>query len=156
MRTLSTLLAVTVLFASTLPAAALAQARSEADIAKDEIWALEQSIYAGRAKGDMSNYVNNTSPDYLSWPPTSEKPMGFDVLSASAKKVTTSKEKLTMEFTGFALHGDTAVIYYRTHRTMRADGTPSDDRFHTTHTWVRDNGKWKVFGGMARPMQMKP
>ena len=56
-----------------------------------------------------------------------------------------------MSFVDLAFHGDTAVIYYTTFRTQRADGSPARYHFETTHTWVKENGKWHVLGGMARP-----
>ena len=142
-------LAGVAVLAFALPAAAQPAATS----AKDEIWALEQAIYAGRASGDMSAYIDHTSPDYLSWPPTSTKPMGpADLKAGAATMRRDSQEKLVMEFMGFSQHGDTAIIYYKTHRTRRVDGTPSDDHFETTHTWLREGGKWQVFGGLARQM----
>src|SRR3546814_20764037 len=66
------------------------------------------------------------------------------------------QERLQMTLAGFAMNGDTAGIYYNTHRTRRSDGTPADDRFEVTHTWVREDGVWKVFGGMARAMPPRP
>src|SRR3546814_16554712 len=66
------------------------------------------------------------------------------------------QERLQMTLAGFAMNGDTAVIYYNTHRTRRSDGTPADDRFEVTHNWVREDGVWKVFGGMARAMTPRP
>ncbi|HZV09831.1 MAG TPA: hypothetical protein VFF94_08720, partial [Novosphingobium sp.] len=53
-----------------LPATpASAQTKAEIDTARDTIWTLEQSIYAGRAKGDLRSYANNLAKNYLSWPP---------------------------------------------------------------------------------------
>jgi ketosteroid isomerase-like protein len=121
--------------------------------AQAEIWALEQAIYAGRANGDLTAYIDHTAPDYLSWPPTMKKPMRMDVLQHSAATMhPKAHEVLTMQFVDFSLHGNVAVIYYTTHRTQRSDGTASDDHFETTHTWVRENGKWMVLAGMARPV----
>lgn len=123
---------------------------AEIEKARTEIWALEQSIYAGRARGDLSSYANNLAQGYLSWPPVSARPLGAGTLKATAANTHTSQEKLDMTFVDFSMNGDTAVIYYNTHRTRRADGTPCDDHFDTTHTWVREDGKWHVFAGMAR------
>ena len=36
---------------------------------EDLLWSYEQSIYAGRASGDLSFYVNHADPDYAGWPP---------------------------------------------------------------------------------------
>lgn len=116
-----------------------------------EIWAKEQAIYAARGRGDIGVYLSNTATDYLAWPPLRAKPEGNEGLNKTGRELQgKNQEKLAMNITGFAVNGDTAVIYYDTHRTRRSDGTPADDRFEVTHTWVRENGAWKVFGGMAR------
>ena len=119
--------------------------------AQAEIWAKEQQIYAARGKGDISVYQANAATDYLAWPPLRATPEGNDGLSKTGRELAgKNQEMLAMHLTGFALNGTTAVIYYDTHRTRRSDGTPADDRFEVTHTWVREGGTWKVFGGMAR------
>jgi hypothetical protein len=127
-----------------------AQTAAEMETARTQIWTLEQSIYAGRAKGDLTAYADNLAKGYLAWPPVSDKPLATSNLRASAAKSYASQEKLDMTFVDFSMNGDTAVIYYTTHRTRRADGTPCDDHFQTTHTWLREQGKWHVFAGMAR------
>jgi ketosteroid isomerase-like protein len=134
-----------------IPSISSAAAPPTDQAAKDEIWALEQSIYTGRQTGDFSAYINNTAPGYVSWPPGMAAPMRIDVLKA-IKPPPAGREKLTMEFVDFSRRGDVAIIYYKTHRTQLVDGTPVDERFHVTHTWIHENGKWMVFGGMARPI----
>lgn len=119
--------------------------------AQAEIWAKEQEIYAARGRGDISVYMNNTATDYLAWPPLRATPEGNAGLTKTGQELKgKNQEQLAMNLTGFALNGTTAVIYYDTHRTRRSDGTPADDRFEVAHTWVREGGTWKVFGGMAR------
>lgn len=129
--------------------AASAQTAEEVKAAEVEIWALEQSIYLGRQQGDMTNYRNNVAEGYLAWPPVTAAPMRSNNLGPAGSRGP-ANERLTMTFRDFSMNGDVAVIYYNTHRTQRADGTPADDHFDTTHTWVRRDGRWLVFGGMAR------
>jgi hypothetical protein len=151
-----TLIAGSLLFPALLcAAAASAQTAEEKKQSQDTIWTMEQSIYAGRAKADMSNYQNNTAENYLSWPPQLAKPMGRSKLKNPAPKVS-GKEKLDMEFMDFTQQDNTAIIYYQTHRTMLMDGTPVDERFQVTHTWIKVDGKWQVLGGMARPVASPP
>ena len=71
---------------SAAPAAAPMSA--EVTKAKDEIWAKELAIYAGRAKGDVTYYYNNTSADFLAWTYGTPKPFRNDNL---AKARTTMK-----------------------------------------------------------------
>lgn len=130
---------------------AAAQANSTSDGIRSQIWQLEQSIYAGRSNGDSSNYLRNASPDYVSWPPTAERPLNLAKLKATNAGVPlSSRERVTLEFIDIAIHRDTAVIYYTIHRTQHFDGSPANEIFEISHTWVRDGGKWHVLGGMAR------
>jgi hypothetical protein len=115
-----------------------------------QIWSKEQAIYAGRGRGDLEPYITNTSKLYVSWPPTVAAPMNYAQLNMSKPKPGYDHEQLTMTLMDFALSGDTAIIYYRTHMTMRADGTPTDLTYNVTHTWTREDGVWRVLGGMAR------
>lgn len=130
-----------------IPPPATAQTVKEVDAAKREIWTKEQTIYEGRSRGDLSNYRNNIAPKYLSWPPQMPGPIDAGNFS---DKVVPSQEKLTMELRGFSMNGDTAVIYYATHMTQNAAGKPVDLHYQVTHSWIRRDGKWLVFAGMAR------
>jgi ketosteroid isomerase-like protein len=121
------------------------------EAAKADIWAQEQAIYKGRSQGDLGAYQRSLAGGYLAWPPHKPAPAGADGLRQTAKSMQgASGERLTMTLVDFALNGDTAIIYYSNHRTALPDGTPVDQVYETTHTWVRQDGVWKVLGGMAR------
>jgi len=130
---------------------ALAQSADEVTKTRDQIWAKELAIYAGRAKGDTSYYYENSSVDYLAWVYGTPKPFRRDSLAASrATMRNQDKEKITTEFKDFSLHGDTAIIYYVNHRTMKPDGTAVDQFFDNIHVWVLEGGTWKVLASMSR------
>jgi hypothetical protein len=130
-------------------APAMAQTAEEIEAARNEIWAMELSIYAGREQGDMSNYRNNVAEGYMAWPPVTAAPMRASNLGRDGDRGS-DQELIRLTFQDFSMNGDTAVIYYKSHRTRRADGTPSDDHFDVTHTWLKRDGRWGVFAGMAR------
>lgn len=145
--TLSTLAAALVIAATAQPAAAQ-QTKAEAQA---EIWTKEQSIYKARGQGNLKPYIDNVATDYLAWPPFAAVPTGVGALDkAQTKMAVENKELLKMEFVSFAMNGDAAIIYYNTHRTRLPNGAPADERFEVTHSWVRQDGQWKVYGGMAR------
>ncbi len=119
--------------------------------AKTAVWAQELAIYSARAKGDLHFYISQLAEGYLGWPPQRPAPIGREGLTADAVAMESQgREKLAMEMTDFTLNGDTAVIYYTTHRTALPDGTPTDEKFQTIHVWLFRDGGWKIFGGMAR------
>lgn len=133
--------------AQSVPAAATE--RFEA--VQKELWAKELAIYEGRSRGDLSLYLASIADNYIAWPPFNDVPKGEDGLKDTGRKMQgKTQEVLKMTYLDLALNGDTAVIYYKTHRTRMADGKPADQHYEVTHTWVRQNGTWKVLGGMAR------
>jgi ketosteroid isomerase-like protein len=129
-------------------AAAPAMTKAEVQAA---IWAKEQAIYAARGRGDMQPYKASIARDYAAWPPFRDTPAGPQNLDAVQQAmIKDNKELLTMNFVSFVMNGDAAVIYYRTHRTRLPNGATVDERFEVTHSWVLQDGTWKVMGGMAR------
>lgn len=118
---------------------------------RDEIWARELAIYAGRGAGDLRPYLQALASDYRAWPPFRERPAGAEGLQDLAVRMRgQDQEELEMTLLAFSLNGDTASVYYETHRTRRADGSPADDHYEVVHVWVREAGDWRVFAGMAR------
>jgi hypothetical protein len=136
---------------------ALAQAQSPAkapdyEETKATLWALEQSIYAGRAKGTMAAYAANQSPYYRAWPvgwgPPPPKPV------PGAPPLNGAHEQLQMTFVDMAYNGHTAVMMYKDHRTRLPDGTPVDQYFEVTHIWSKEDGQWRLLA--ARPQAVQP
>ncbi|MFN3817823.1 nuclear transport factor 2 family protein [Blastomonas sp.] len=124
---------------------------AEFEAVREELWTKELSIYEGRSRGDLSLYLASTADNYIAWPPFNDVPKGNDGLKETGRKMAgKTQEVLKMTYLDLALNGDTAVIYYKTHRTRLADGSPADQHYEVTHTWVRQDGSWKVLGGMAR------
>jgi ketosteroid isomerase-like protein len=118
---------------------------------RDEIWALELAIYRGRGLGNLQPYLDALASDYQAWPPFRDAPAGAAGLEDLAERMRgQDQEELEMTFLDFSLNGDTAAIYYRTHRTRKADGSPADDHYEVIHVWVKEDGVWRVFAGMAR------
>ena len=130
---------------------AAAQTEAESAAARDQIWAKEQEIYKRRGQGDLSYYVANASDRYMGWPPGSKVPADLSRLKEMAgAMVGLNQERLEMELADFTLSGDTAVIYYHTHRTVMPDGTPTDQRYAICHVWTREEGEWRLIGALGR------
>ncbi|MGY8962683.1 MAG: hypothetical protein ACKVKT_03910, partial [Rhodospirillales bacterium] len=51
-----------------------AQSAREYEEAKKIVWAKEQAIYKARAKTGLDYYIENSSPNYVGWPPGTPKP----------------------------------------------------------------------------------
>ncbi len=116
---------------------------------KDQIWAKELQIYAGRAKGSVTYYRDNASPDFLAWTYGTPKPFRVDNFNLAGKKME-DHEKIENVFKDISVHGDTVILYYVNHRTMMPDGTAVDQTFDNIHVWTRDGNDWKVLASMSR------
>jgi hypothetical protein len=133
------------------PSLACGQAPTDEEAAKNTIWQKELAIYKGRGEGDLSIYLNSTSNQYVGWPPGAKIPADLLGLRKMAKSVSgLNQERLTMELADFTLSGDTAVIYYHTHRTTLPNGEPTDQRYAICHVWVREQGEWRLIGAHGR------
>ena len=127
------------------------QSQSDIDQARDEIWALEQSIYASRGEGNFQPYIDGASDYYIAPFPTGGWTPGKDGLRRTGERLKgNSNEKLDMNFKAFTLHGDTAVIYYLNNRTVRPDGEAVDEWYEVMHVWARDGEGWTLMASMPR------
>ncbi len=151
------------LLAATWPAGSVALSEIPAaqmpdyEQTRTELWTLEQSIYAMRAKGSMGVIIDNKSAYMTGWPVISQA-----LNSKAIKKPFTQirgpgslkgdKEHTELFFGDMAYDGHTAVMMYKTHKTMMSDGTPADDYFEVTHVWSKENGKWRLLSGRPQPV----
>jgi hypothetical protein len=139
-----------------MAAAAPARAATPAEIALDEIWAMEAKIYAGRASGTMQPYVDAVSKNMLSFPFGTANPVDYAGFVESAKRFKGDKERNRVFLKGFYLTGgNTAVIFYRAHRTVRPEGTVVDEYWDTTHIYAREDGRWRLMSSINRASDNK-
>lgn len=125
---------------------------SEFEVAKQLIWNKEIKIYKSRAASGLNYYINNTSKNYIGWPPGLEKPMGYDQLKLNQTKITfPNSEKIQLFFDNIVIEDNTAIIYYHTHRTVLPNGNKVDQRYHICHVWSKNKkNEWKLLGAMGR------
>lgn len=134
--------------------------RSRAVI-EEELWAIEASIFEGRGRGDLSNYLNAASAKYLGWPPVLPRPLsleGFKSPENMEGAIALRGEKITFVRNGFTMNETTAVTYFTSHRTMLGEGFAVDgvrevnEYYENTHIWTYEDSKWRLIGGMARKL----
>jgi hypothetical protein len=118
---------------------------------RDLLWQRERAIYAARGRGDLGQYASEITPSYLAWPPHRPKPLDAGAFLAQAAQFAgQGEEELAMTLTDFTVDGDSAIIYYETHRTRLPTGQDCDQKFEVIHVWLYRDGDWRLFGGMAR------
>ena len=121
------------------------------EAARNEIWGKEQAIFSGRSRGDLGVYLGFTAGDYMGWPPRSPAPLGIGQLREGAEQMLgKDQEEIAMEFGDITFSGNTAVIYYSTHKTRMPDGAPVDQTADIAHVWIREDEEWKLLGALGR------
>jgi len=119
--------------------------------AADEVWALEQAIYAKRAAGDTLFYSDISSEHYLGWPAPAVEPVSYASIREFALQGSFEPgEKIAVVSNGISVDGDTAISYYTTHRTVRPGGLQVDERYENIHVYVRRDDEWRLVGAMSR------
>lgn len=137
-------------------AATSSPAATPTEQALEEIWAIEARIYEGRARGTMQPYVEAASRSMLTFPFNAENPQDYAGFVESARRFTGNQERNRVFLKGFYLTGgNTAVIFYRAHRTVRPDGTAVDEYWDTTHIYAREGAAWKMLSSFNRASDSK-
>jgi hypothetical protein len=150
---LVTLLISAALLSDSLSTVAVAApAAMSADQALEQIWAIETQIYQARARGSMQPYAETVSKHMLSFGFDSANPTGYAQSQVAFKQFSGDHEHNRIYLKGFYVTGgNTAVIFTRSHRTMRPDGTAVDEYFDTTHIYAREEGRWRLMTSFNRP-----
>lgn len=128
-------------------------------ISKDEaqIWALEKSYWDDVKANDLEKYKALWHDKFVGWPSFSDAPKHKDHI---ADWITANSEKglslqsYDLEELAIQIIGDVAVVHYRVHMNWSAknsEGSPPETT-RITHTWIRHNGTWQIFGGMSAPV----
>ena len=123
----------------------------DVEAVKAEIWQKELAIFAGRGRGDTSYYLENASPDFLAWTSGTKTPFDIETLAESGRRFAgKDKEIAVLTQTGFSLSGDTAISYFKNHRTRTPDGAIVDQTYDNIHVWRKTEGVWNVLASFSR------
>jgi ketosteroid isomerase-like protein len=115
--------------------------QTERDLAK----VYQGSDAAGIERGVMADYRLTNSRGKIST-------RADDI--EEAKKVDPKYEIFENQDMQVRVHGPTAVVIGITHAKGISGGKPFDARFQFTDTFIKDNGRWRLFAGHA--MKISP
>ncbi|PYL77218.1 MAG: hypothetical protein DMF26_04810 [Verrucomicrobia bacterium] len=121
-----------IIFATTLAHAA------DVPITEDELVRRTQELCDAIAPGNQAPW---------------KKYFADDCIFSDEKGRTMDKAKLVADITpmpaGHSILGDTAVLSYDLNETETIFGQNMTARYHTTDTWLRRNGEWKIIATQA-------
>jgi len=120
--------------------------------AEREIWALETEYMTHFKEENSDGMAAFYHQDFLGWPSHSAEPVGSFEGRASVERLLQNLEITDLDLRPRAIHheGGLAVVHYFVVLTLVGDGgAPETAAFRLTHTWIKENGVWKILGGMS-------
>jgi Domain of unknown function (DUF4440) len=113
---------------------------AQSTAAEKEVWAREQEYWRYVKSGDSAAFKTLWSEQFTGWPDGAAKPV--DKSHIDVWKIS----DCTLTPLSVREHGkDTVMTFYCAKSTE--DGKTVEERL--THTWQRENGQWRIVGGMA-------
>jgi ketosteroid isomerase-like protein len=124
---------------------------AQADEAK--IWKNEEAYMEFLKKGDLEGMVAFWHEDGVGWPMATPQPFSnmesrrayLEGLFAQTKVVTLKINPVSIK-----IFRDVAVVHYLVDWVIQdSEGNQENKKTRITHTWMKQDGKWKIIGGMS-------
>jgi ketosteroid isomerase-like protein len=116
------------------------------------IWSLEQAYFEHNRNADYEKIVSTWHEEFLGWPDPEPKPIDKEEGARYVRRNFKEPASFTFEIepAGIRVVGDVAVNHYTVHFTTKDDQGREEKRsLRVTHTWIKENGEWKVLAGMS-------
>lgn len=115
------------------------------------VWKEEESYWRFLESRDMDAYLKLFHEGFVSWPYESSRPSDKPAVRRMTDDLRRSYRLITYELNPLAIKviGDTAVVYYSVRYVVESQGDQIEDVRRISHTWIRDDGQWKILGGMS-------
>ena len=131
---------------------------SQAGVETDEvpavtaIWALEEEYVACFRDATHDKAISMWHDRFLGWPSDEIRPTDKTAVVRYLKRNASKPAdwSFKIEKSGIQVHGNVAITHFIIHRTYNpALGTNRTISSRVTHTWVKENLRWKILGGMS-------
>ncbi|HLV02570.1 MAG TPA: nuclear transport factor 2 family protein [Acidobacteriota bacterium] len=115
------------------------------------VWREEESYWKSLAAGDVNSYLRLFHEEFISWPCESPRPSDKPAVRQMLENLKKSYRLLSYELNPLSIRvvGDTAVVYYFVRYVVEAHGEQIEDTRRISHTWIFQDGGWKIMGGMS-------
>ena len=123
------------------------------DDARD-VWKMEEQYWQYFRNCDLEGYMTLIQDDFVGWPHASVEPVKKNDLKDLIGNffMTTNKDSYSFNLKPHEvqLFGNIAVAYYLMNNTWENnDGSKESRLVRYTHTWMKEEGTWKIIGGMS-------
>lgn len=126
---------------------------TEGEVEK-QIWNLEEKYWQYWVEGDIEGYMALLHEDFLGWPSSADAPED----KASAREFVieylaqVKPIAFGIESRAIRVVANTAIVHYIL-ISRDEQGDQVGEAYRITHTWLEQDGAWKVLGGMSSPVR---
>ena len=119
---------------------------------EEEIWEMEEAYFINLYRANYGGILTLVHPQFLGWPTNLSKTIGREESAEFMKRLIPQPTPCTIRIkrAGLQQSGDTALTQYVLYVDCpAASGIVRTQSSRITHTWIRQNGQWKLLGGMS-------
>lgn len=119
---------------------------------ESKIWELERSYLRHLQAADLESLGEFWHEEFVGWPSHAAAPVDSSAAAASLSSLLGSVRVLSFELHPQMIRviGDLAVVHYLLYWELEnADGTRSTSSYRITHTWLQEDGRWRIVAGMS-------
>ena len=126
------------------------------DNVEEEIWSLEEDYISYFSKANHEAILSLYHSRFLGWPDLRNHPVGKNsaakFLKENYPEPTQSVFKIKRE--GIRVVNDVVITHYLLKISWVDDnGVEQTRESRLTHTWVKEDSHWKIFGGMSNRIE---
>ncbi len=120
--------------------------------AEQELWDLEQTYMQYLATGNVDSMMTYYHEKFVGWPSHSAEPVNREAAEGSLRGLLKDLKILAHKFQPCAMvmYEKTAIVHYMVELKLAGPGDEEiTTGFRIIHTWIKEDGKWKILGGMS-------
>lgn len=118
-----------------------------------QIWKNEEAYMNFLKNGDSAGMMSLWNENGVGWPMATPQPFSDkESRKAYLEELFTQTEVVSLKIKPGAIKifGDAAVVHYLVDWIARdPEGNEEKLKTRITHTWMKQDGKWKIIGGMS-------
>lgn len=143
------IIAAAILFSTSVVCSACLDQQSMRSLEEEEIWALEEGYFTNLYRANYDEVLALVHSRFLGWPGALPQPIDKEesarfMRQLISKPITCS---IRIERGGIRFSGEAALTQYTLHVSFTETGKTQSSRI--THTWIKENSRWKLLGGMS-------
>ena len=128
------------------------QVNNKWDKVEEEIWSLEEDYISYFREANHKEILSFYHSQFLGWPDSESHPAG----KKRARKYLEEKHPKPIQVVsqinreGIRILGNIVITHYLLISTwLDEDGIEQKSETRITHTWIKEDSQWKIFGGMS-------